>query len=118
MPASRDAARYIAINPIKRERYQEFEQFINEVIVPVVERARPQLAGMWQTLRPADTGEDPVTYAFLFYGDTSLQDWDLDPLFSEVYGDEEGARYSQKLNSFFAGEQQVYAFSGETQAKP
>lgn len=112
MAASRDATRYIAINPIKRDRKQEFELFINDVVVPLVKQARPQLADMWQVLRPADTGDGPVVYAFVFYGDTPLAEWDLNPLFSDVYGDEEGARYSERLDDFFASQQQVYAFSG------
>lgn len=113
MAGTRDAARYLAVNSIKPELQQEFEQFIREVIVPAVQRTHPELAQMWQALRPAGSGDGPPVYAFVFYGDTSLEQWDLDPIFQQAYGEEEGRSYSERLNDFFASQQQVYAFAGE-----
>ncbi len=47
---------------------------------------------MWQTLRPAGDQPEGATqaYFFVFFGEASLQDWDLEALFTDAYGPEEG----------------------------
>jgi hypothetical protein len=114
MVATRDAARWILLTPVKPNRQDEFEDFIRDVIVPAVKQVRPHLIGMWQTLRPAEQGaQDELTmYGLLFYGDAPLSDWDLETLLVEAYGAEEGARLDREFEGFLAGEQQVHAFSG------
>lgn len=114
MAASRDAARWIVLNPVKMDRRQEFEDFVRDVVVPAVKQVRPHLLGRWQVLRPEAPGDDgPFVYGLLFYGDGPFSDWDLDTLLAEAHGDEEGARRAQEFVGFLDGEQEVHAFSGE-----
>lgn len=114
MVASRDAARWIVLNPVKPDRREEFEDFVHDVVVPAVKQVRPHLLGMWQVLRPEVQGDDgAIIYGLLFYGDMPFSDWDLDSLLVEAHGDEEGARHIQDFMGFLDGEQQVHAFSGE-----
>jgi hypothetical protein len=114
MVATRDAARWILLTPVKPNSQAEFEGFIRDVIVPAVKQIRPHLMGMWQTLRPAEQGaQDELTmYGLLFYGDAPLSDWDRETLLVEAYGAEEGTRLDREFEGFLAGEQQVHAFSG------
>jgi len=65
------------MTPVKADRQADFESFIGEVIDPAVQRVRPQLGPLWRVLRPAGPSEGAATYALLFYGDATLDDWDL-----------------------------------------
>jgi hypothetical protein len=114
MAASRDAARWIVLNPVKPDRREEFEDFVRDVVVPAVKQVRAHLLGMWQVLRPEAQGDDgALIYGLLFYGDVPFSDWDLDTLLTEAHGDEEGTRRAQEFMGFLDGEQQLHAFSGE-----
>jgi hypothetical protein len=111
--ADREEPRYIALTPVKTERRADFESFIREVIVPAVEKARPDLAGRWQVLRPAETaaGGDE-NYALLFYGDATLEEWDLGTLLTAAYGEDDGHARLDEFQDFLSGEQLVGAFAG------
>jgi len=99
------------MTPVKADRQADFESFIGEVIDPAVQRVRPQLGPLWRVLRPAGPSEGAATYALLFYGDATLDDWDLGALFDEAYGSEEGSRRGEEFMSFLVGEQAVHEFS-------
>jgi hypothetical protein len=114
MAASRDAAHWIVLTPVKPEHQEAVEQFVRDVIVPAIKQVRPHLLGMWQVLRPDVQGDGgPIIYGLLFFGDMPLTDWDLETLLAEAHGDEEGARLLQEYLGFLDGEEQVHAFAGE-----
>jgi hypothetical protein len=111
--ADRETPRYIALTPVKADRRAEFESFVRDVIVPAVDKSRPDLRGLWEVLRPADTADGgDENYALLFYGDAALQDWDLPTLLTAAYGEEEGPRRFEELLQLLSGDQLVGGFSG------
>ena len=115
MPTTRDAARLIAITPVKRDRREDFEQFVQGVIVPAVNQTAPHLSQMWQTLRPSEDNEG-CDYVFVFYGDAPLDEWDLERLLLAAYGDADGHTHMQHFLELLSGEQQVLSFSGQVAA--
>ena len=104
----RDAAKFIALTRVRPGREQEFEGLI-PALVAAQEQARPDLDDQWQLLRP--DGEAPA-FLFLFYGDASIEEWDIERLCVEALGDEEGRRLAERILDCLDGEQDVYAFSG------
>jgi molybdopterin-guanine dinucleotide biosynthesis protein A len=125
MAAERDVPSFMALTKVKPERADEFETFVREVVVPAAVQARPQAAGLWQTLRP-DTSGDPSpfdaqgtaagsanTYVFVFYGDLPMMDWELGSMFTDVHGEEKGRQLIEQFEDFLQGEQVVLPFSGE-----
>ncbi len=78
------AVRHSALSFVKRDRVQEVEAFVQDVLVPLVQRARPRLADHWQLLRPdgGPSDDGTVVFATLFFGESTLAEWDLEALFS------------------------------------
>ena len=113
MADSQRSAHHIAITPVKPDRQEDFERFIRDVIVPAVRDRRPDLVGSWQTLRPADTEGGSANYAFVFYGDFTADDWDLEPVFESAYGAEQGQRYIEQFAEMLVSDQQMISFSGD-----
>jgi hypothetical protein len=111
--AAHEVPRFIAVTRVQADRQADFEAFIHEVVDPAVEKVRPELGPMWQTLRPTAATDGVAVYFLLFRGDASLDDWDLESLLTEAYGAEEGPRREQEFEAFLAGEQDVYEFSGD-----
>lgn len=114
---SRNAPKFMAVTSVRAGREADFEKFVREVIAPAVQRERPELADMWQTLRPTrePVEGDTRAYVFVFYGDATLDDWELTTLFTAVYGDEEGARRHEEFVDMM-DEQTVYSFDGQVTA--
>jgi hypothetical protein len=112
LSATRDAARLIAITPVKPDRREDFEEFVRGVIVPAVNQTAPHLSQMWQTLRPSQDA-DGCDYVFVFYGDASVDEWDLERLLPATYGDMDGHTHMQHFLELLSGEQQIYSFSGQ-----
>ncbi|HEU5036647.1 MAG TPA: hypothetical protein VFT70_06575 [Nocardioides sp.] len=86
---------HIYLNPVAREKTEEFERFIRDVVVPALEAQRPDLVDRWHVLKPA--GPEAVdsgvcTYAFVFDGGTVEDDWELGTLLPAHYGEAEADR--------------------------
>jgi hypothetical protein len=108
-----EAARFVALTPVRGDRRRDFEEFLREVVIPAVTQTRPEMAQQWQALSPeADDPDGTAVYAFLFYGDAPFEDWDLGALLLEAYGEEAGRQRMEQFESFLDGEQQVHAFVG------
>jgi hypothetical protein len=109
-----EAVRHIALTHVKADRADDVERLVREVLAPLVQRTRPHLAEKWQFLRPdgEPSGEGVIIYATLFYGEASLDEWDLEPMFVEAFGEEEGRRRNQQLDDLLI-RQDAYSFSGE-----
>ena len=114
MPA-RQTPRLLSVTPVKPGREQEFENFIRDVIVPAARENRPHLMGQWQTLRPESDlhGDGTRAYAFLFYGDAPVEDWDVDTLLTTAFGEDEGERRLRQWTELIDGDQTIVYVAGE-----
>lgn len=89
MTYSGDLPHYFCINKVKAGSERAFEAFVQDEIVPVIAATRPELADRWATLRPDGPNTDgSSSYAFAFYGDATLAEWDLLGPFTEASGKE------------------------------
>ncbi|MBA2699981.1 MAG: hypothetical protein H0U61_14650 [Nocardioidaceae bacterium] len=110
--------RHIAITHVAAHCAAEFDAMVREVIVPLVGRTRPHVADEWSYLvpdkQPGAQGE--LVYAFLFYGDASLDEWELEPMFVEGHGQDEGRRLNERFESLLI-RQEAHSFSLEAQQR-
>ncbi len=108
--------RYVVATYVKEGRDDDFRSFMRDVVVPAEEKARPHQVGMWQLLRPARDQPEGVTRAWImtFHGPSTLDEWDLEPLFVEAYGAEASRVPIQQFEDMIDGEQTDYAVEGET----
>lgn len=91
MTFSGDVPQYFSINKVKAGSEEAFEAFVRDEIIPASQQARPDLADSWAALRPSGPDEDGTTpYAFAFYGDHPLSEWDLRELLIKAHGNETG----------------------------
>ena len=106
--------KFMAVTPVKPGREADFEAFVRDVIDPADQQARPHVSGTWRLLRPVGQPSEgaQAAYVFLFYGDT-WDDYDLEALFREAYGEDTGAQRIQQFVDLLAGEQVGYEFDGE-----
>ena len=110
---AREILRFVAVTRVKRARAGV--RAIHATITAALDRARPHLKDQWQLLWPdtADTGDDAAVYLLRFYGDAPLDDWELDQLFVDSHGEDDGKRLVEQLSRCLDGEHNVYVFSGE-----
>ena len=113
-PTSADRISGLTICHVKAGRDSEFEEFCLRVIGPAVSRQR-HLTGQWQLLRPSAVFGTAVgdawvvTFALVFYGDATDEDWDLATLLEAEYGGA-SSHYLDQWNGFLATEQQDLSF--------
>ena len=114
--AMTSSPRYVLATHVKAGRDDDFETFMREVVVPAEVQARPHLVGMWKLMRPAADQPEGCTRAWLmfFQGPSALDDWNLEPLFDEVYGVDASREHMQYLEDMVDGEQTAYALDGES----
>jgi hypothetical protein len=112
-----DTPRYVIATFVKPGRDSDFEQFIRDVVVPAVAQVQPQHVGAWRLLRPAGDETEETTRAWIMtmHGPSSLEDWDLQPLFDAAYGADASREHMRYLEDMLDGDQTVYALSGEVQ---
>ena len=99
----------IALNDVREERADEFENWLRTVVVPVVNEHRPHLLGRWRVLRSAQPQDGVVVFAFLFQG--SPEDAELDPVLEEALGADGAERELATFTSMLKGEQRAWAFT-------
>jgi hypothetical protein len=106
---------HIYLNPIRTDRVNDFEQFLDAVKV-AVDAQRPDLSGRWQVLRetvPDNAATGVTTYAFIFDGGDLNTDWELNVLLPSHYGDEEAEHLMSGAAGTFATFQDWVAALGE-----
>ena len=110
-----DTPRFVVATSVKAGRDDDFERFMREVVVPAEVQARPHQVGMWHLMRPATDQPEGVTRAWLmtFHGPSTLDDWDLEPLFDEAYGADASREHMRHFEDMVDGEQTVYAIDRE-----
>ena len=101
--------KFMAVTPVKPGREAEFEAFVRAVIAPAVQRVRPHVSGTWRLLRPVGQPSEGAgaTHVFLFYSD-AWDDYELESLFKEAYGEDTGNQRNQEFENFLTGEQIGY----------
>ena len=113
MPDER-TPKFMAVTPIRPGKEADFETFVRDVIAPAADQVRPHVSGTVRLLRPVRQPSEgaQTAHVFLFYGD-SWDDYELDSLFREAYGEDIGSQRAQQFQDFMAGEQIGYEFDGE-----
>lgn len=108
--------RFVVATQVKAGRDDDFEAFMRDVVVPAEVRVRPQQVGMWQLMRPAADQPEGVSRAWImtFHGPSTLDDWSLEPLFVEAYGEDASREHLRLFEDMVEGEQTVYAVDGES----
>ena len=95
---------HIYLNPIRSDRVEDFERFL-EVVRVAVDAQRPDLRDRWQVLRaagPGDKDSGVTTYAFIFDGGDRDADWELNVLMPAQYGQEEAERLMSEAAGTYA----------------
>lgn len=104
--------RYICINIVKAGSEELFEGFVRDEIMPAISATRPELADRVATLRPDGANEDGSwSYAFAFYGASTLAEWDLEGPLTEALG-KEAADAKIALFESFLERQDIVGFAG------
>lgn len=112
MGYSGELPQYFCITKVKAGSEQNFEAFVRDEIVPAVAATRPELAERYATLRPAGQNEDGSwSYAFAFYGDSALAEWDLSIRLIDALGQEAGEAKLAEFASFIES-QDIWGFAG------
>ena len=75
----------IAINHVRADRADDFEEWLRTVVAPVMRQHRPEQDGRWSVVRAEQAEDGVVTFAFLFSGGPA-EDWELHPLLEEALG--------------------------------
>lgn len=101
---------HVAVNPVRSDRADDFENWLRTVVVPAADQHRPESRGRWQVLRGEEA--DGVTpFVFLFYGGGSLADWDLPALLEQALGPEDGRRALRTAEEMFVDEQSAWSLT-------
>jgi hypothetical protein len=105
------AFRFICATYVRPGREKEFEDFVKDVVEPVVRKAQPELANKWTMLRPASHAPDgaEAPYVFLLSGDFPLDQWEIRPMFEAVHGSQRANELDRQFEGYLAREQLVYA---------
>ena len=103
--------RFVVATQVKTGRDDDFEEFMRDVVVPAQVRARPRQVGMWHLMRPTTDQPEGTSRAWImtFHGPSTLDDWDLEPLFVEAYGADASGEHLRHFLDMVEGEQTVYA---------
>jgi hypothetical protein len=100
----------IALNHVRADRADAFEQWLQSVVVPATRDHQPHLADRWRVLRATDTEDGVVVFAFLFDGGTD-EDWDLRALLEKALGSADADRALAEVEPMLTREQYGWWFS-------
>lgn len=93
---------HLVLHPVRADRVDDFQRFLNEVIRPAVAAERPHLEGRLRVLRSTEPSDGVVTYAFLLEGGDLAEDWELDDVLVAHYGEAEAERLTSDWVETFA----------------
>jgi hypothetical protein len=97
----------IAINAVRADRVDEFEEWLGTVVLPAVRSQRPDLDGRWRVLRATDADEGTVVFAFVCEGGAP-EDWDLRPYLEKALGPAEADRALERFDGMLREGQQAW----------
>jgi hypothetical protein len=106
---------WVVITPIKADKCAEFEQFVQEILVPAVTRIAPNVHRHVRALYPTHPEADG-TYIYAFLMDPLLADasYDFAVLFRQAYTEDETQAYLRLWEEVQAAPQRVYEFVQST----
>ena len=102
---------WVILTPIKADKRAEFEQFVQEILVPAVTRIAPNVHRHVRALYPTHPEADG-TYTYAFLMDPWLPDasYNFAVLFRQAYTEEETQAYLRLWAEVQAAPQRVYEF--------
>ena len=100
----------IAINNVRADRADDFEEWLRTVVVPASNERRPESRGKWRVLRATEADDGVVVFAFIFEGGEP-EDWELDPILEEHLGPDAAADALATFEGMLKGEQKGWAFT-------
>ena len=105
---------HLVMQAIPEDRADAFQSFVKDKVVPASAKERPGLAGRWWLLR-SEPADGVVTFAFLFDGGDLEADWDLWPVFSTYYGEEEAQRLFTQFEEMLLPQERLLAGENATE---
>jgi hypothetical protein len=94
----------LALNPVRADRAGDFEEWLRTVVVPAVQRHRPEQDGRWSVLRAEQAEDGVVIFAFLFDGGPA-EDWELQPLLEQALGPAGAEAALRRMSDMLEGDQ-------------
>lgn len=95
----------IAINRVRADRADEFEDYLRTVVVPATRGQRPDLDGRWRVLRATGPEDGVVVFAFVCEGGLPT-DWELRPIFEASFGAEGADRAMERFGDLLMKRQE------------
>jgi hypothetical protein len=95
----------IAINRVRADRADDFEEFLRSVVVPATKGQRPDLDGRWRVLRATGAEDGVVVFAFVCEGGVPT-DWELRPILEASLGSEGADRAMRRFGELLTQEQE------------
>jgi hypothetical protein len=99
------ATTYIAVNPVRADRADDFEQWLRTVVAPATRELQPDLYDQWHVLRSTGAADGVVTFVFQFDGGTP-EDWDLVALLERALGQEGAERAFAEVEGMMTAPQE------------
>ncbi len=102
---------WVVLTPIKADKRAEFEQFVQEILLPAVTRIAPNVHRHVRALYPTHPEADG-SYTYAFFMDPWLADvsYDFATLFRQAYSEGETQTYLRRWTEVQAAPQKVYEF--------
>ena len=94
----------LAINPVREDRAEDFEEWLRSVVVPAMRTHQPHLVDKVTVLRATEAEGGVITYAFLAEGGEPA-DWELDRLLERALGADGAAREMTQMTGMLQQEQ-------------
>ena len=94
----------LAINPVRAERADDFEEWLRAVVLPAMRTHQPELVGRVMVLRATETVDGVTAFAFLAEGGEPA-DWELEPLLERALGADGAAREMAAMSGMLRDEQ-------------
>ena len=100
----------IALNDVRADRADEFEEWLRTVVVPASNERRPQSRGRYHVPRATEAEDGVVVFAFVCEGGRP-EDWELDPILEEALGPDGAADALATFAGMLRGDQRAWAFT-------
>jgi hypothetical protein len=103
----------IALNRVRADRADLFEDWLRTVVVPATRHQRPQLDGQWRVLRAVEPEDGAVVFAFVCEGGAP-EDWQLRPILEQELGGAAADRALAEFDALLEEEQSGWFFTTVT----
>ncbi len=100
----------IAVNDVRADRADDFENWLRAVVAPAMAEHQPHLEGRWRVLRGTEVEDGVVVFAFVCTGGTD-EDWELQPLLEKSLGAQGAEQALADMRGMLAEDQHGWWFS-------